>query len=504
MRKRLFIALITVMVAVITIVAIVTRYYYKPEHKKTAASVIVPMASGDKEKNIRQSMETEDTALVSLIKLEADETLLSIVGADFDGDGYDDQVNAIKTLNSPFITLLVGLYNPKTGVYERKIEIGTEISSIQTFTYMGIDLVGDHSTALVYQGFSFDGDTVLKAFFIKNYNGRAEFKKIADYKADGTIFIQQIDRYDAYERSNANGSSYPIWVYTSDKTNNSTDQFQICYNWNKSELRYTEEKRIRVAGSRLAAKELARIQDGTVETFASFLGGIWYKTDAVTKETKYLSFNYPSREIIFYSGDREEVYNWVASTLRRNGIYLSTVNQEIENLKRRMDISLYSVDEISIRTQDDVRLLINESSDWDGRYKKANDEFLRSRHLPKETHDDISKTICDQVSWKTSEGSYIKFIDEFYNAENSGKTETGRYTFFNVSGDEYIQFKSASSGKSMFSSVYKITRDEVSSSGQNVKNIIFEACKIQGDGIIPLERRLLILTAVEGSAETVD
>lgn len=504
MRKRLFIALIVIMVAVITIVAIVTRYYYKPEQKKTAASVVVPMASGDKEKNVRQAMETEDTALVSLIKLEADETLLSIVSADFDGDGYDDQVNAIKTLNSPYISLVVGLYNPKTASYERKHEIGTEITSIQTFTYMGIDLVGNHSTALVYQGFSFDGDTVLKAFFINRYNGRSELRKIADYKADGTIFIQQIDRYDAYERSNATGSSYPIWVYTSDKANNSTDQFQICYNWNQDEWRYSEEKRIRVAGSRLAAKELARIQDGTVETFASFLGGIWYKTDAVTKETKYLSFNYPSREIIFYSGDREEVYNWAVSTLRRNGIYLSTVNQEIENLKRRMDISLYSIDEISVRTQDDVRLLINESSDWDGRYKKANDEFLRSRHFIKDSNDEISKIICDQVSWKTSEGSYIKFIDGFYNAENSDKTETGRYAFFNVGRDEYIQFKPSANGKSMFSSVYRITKDSVSSSGQSLNNIIFEACKIQGDGIIPLERRLLILTAVENSAEVVD
>ena len=242
------------------------------------------------------------SSLVSLIPLEDDETLISVLSQDFDGDGYDDQVNAIKTIKNPHLLLLVGIYNTKISKYERKALIETTVTQVKTFSYTGLDLTGIHRTALVYQGFSEDGESVLSAFFLEHKGEEFVVKNIAELKADGTIFIQQSERIEAYEKSQANGGSYPIWVYTTDtEKTNSTDQIQTKYDWNASEEKYVQVEQFRVAGSRLAQAELSRIQDGTVETFASFLNGLWYKTELSSDGSNcYIFFDYDAKEIIFF------------------------------------------------------------------------------------------------------------------------------------------------------------------------------------------------------------
>ena len=52
---------------------------------------------------------------------------------DFDGDTFDDQVVAVRKAGSPYLFLIVGLYNPDTNSYGRSAEIATEISKVRTF-----------------------------------------------------------------------------------------------------------------------------------------------------------------------------------------------------------------------------------------------------------------------------------------------------------------------------------------------------------------------------------
>ena len=303
--KKITLALFILAIASVISVVIAKKYIYKEDVASVSSSVVVPKTNVESQSSVQDvSLESDDSALVSLIPLHSNETLLSIVSMDFDGDGYDDQVNAVKTMDSPFISLIIGLYNPKTSAYERKAELSTEIKQTQTFSYTGMDLNGEHRTSLVYQGFAENGDSIIKAYFISNWNNNFSLRKIVDLRGDGTIFIQQVDRYDAYERSKANGASFPIWVYTSDTENeNSTDQLQIQYEWSQEEYKYVKTKIIRVAGNRIAAKELAKIQDGTVGTFANFLEGLWYMTESDGTGIRYLFFNYGAKEIIFFKDD---------------------------------------------------------------------------------------------------------------------------------------------------------------------------------------------------------
>ena len=304
-----------------------------------------------------------------------------------------------------------------------------------------MDLNGEHRTSLVYQGFAENGDSIIKAYFISNWNNNFSLRKIVDLRGDGTIFIQQVDRYDAYERSKANGASFPIWVYTSDTENeNSTDQLQIQYEWSQEEYKYVKTKTIRVAGNRIAAKELAKIQDGTVGTFANFLEGLWYMTESDGTGIRYLFFNYGAKEIIFFKDDTEEVYKWAHSNIRRNGMYLSTINQEIENLQRRVDISLKSTEEIHVRIQDDVRMRISESTVWDGDYKKTNQNLYKSKLRSKNKKMDFARNLEKVVSWKTSEGLVVKFVDGKYTVSGDTVSEEGVYSCSITRTDNIFQW----------------------------------------------------------------
>ncbi|MGN0728931.1 pallilysin-related adhesin [Treponema sp.] len=489
MQRKVTVSLFIVIVAAGVVALIAKNYIYKPDKNKASASVVVPMlASAEEKKDASFSSEEEDSALVSLVPLNDDETLISIVSMDFDGDGFDDQVNVIKTMDSPYLAILVGLYNPQKNSYERKAVIATEISQAQTFSYTGMDLTGEHRIALVYQGFADNGDSILQAFFISNEGGKFSLSMIADLRGDGTVFIQQIDRYDAYERSKANGARFPIWVYSSDTENpGSADQLQIQYEWSHSEGKYVKTRTIRVAGSRIAEKELAKIQDGTVATFAAFLNGVWFMPEA-DGSVRCVFFDYDAREIIFFKDDTEEVYKWAHSNIRRNGIYLSTINQEIENLQRRIDISLKSTEEIQIRIQDDVRMLINENAFWDGNYKKTGKNiFLKQGSEPAGVS---SAVLAKDGIWKIPDGSTVKLENGKYLIENESFTESGFFSCFEAAGDSYIQFRSPTAENARFSGIYRISIEDLPS---DKKKCILQPCRATGYGIIPLESRPVVL-----------
>ena len=190
----------------------------------------------------------------SFIQLSSGETLVGALEMDIDGDGADDQVNLVKTSSSPYIVLIVGLYNTKNGNYVRSNYLATEITQMKTFACTSIDILGNHKNALVYQGITDSGKVVLK-IFSGNYNKNGEFilTPIGDFESDGTIFIQQTPRSESYELSQTKGESFPVWVYNSEpqKANgeSSSDQIQTMYDWSESDGKYVAVKTLRPEGA---------------------------------------------------------------------------------------------------------------------------------------------------------------------------------------------------------------------------------------------------------------
>ena len=131
------------LVTVIFILVAATLIFFSFQSKKdeteenvvTRAKTVIPVSSTEQDESTTTNTNyTEDFTFISLIPLKSDETLINTFGIDFDGDGYDDQINAIRKVNNPYITLLIGLYNPFKAQYTRTEEIQTEIIQTQTFS----------------------------------------------------------------------------------------------------------------------------------------------------------------------------------------------------------------------------------------------------------------------------------------------------------------------------------------------------------------------------------
>lgn len=441
MKKIIPVAFVVVAAALAFL--LLSRSLFVKDNSISRAKVIVPLIDGKENESSEKNGDYEDDmAQVSFIQLANGETLIGTSEFDVDGDNYDDQVNIIKTAASPFITLIVGLYDNTNGNYQRSYYITTNISQVKTFVCTGLDVLGKHRKSLVYQGITDDGKISMVILHGRRTRKDFEMDILGSFEADGTIFIQQNQRNESYELSRTKGEAYPVWVYTSENASDSSklDQLQTMYVWSEAENKYVVDHTVRVAGNRVAAKELAKIQDGTVATFAKFLDGLWYKTDNSGTEIRHLFFDYANSEIIFEFEGSEEVYSWLNSNLRRNGIYFSAVNKSIENLQRRFDISLVSVDEIRIKLQDDVRMLISESTLWDGNYKK----FV-SKETPKTTgtaEEECIARLCEQVDWITSDETVLSFNGSAYSAKSKLGQSGGRFTNMSIEGIGLIQFRS--------------------------------------------------------------
>ena len=434
------------------------------ENTSTRAKIVTPKSShnteneADAEKlNSGFNSETLDT----FITLLPSETLINTITIDFNNDGYDDEIITVRRLGSDVFTIIPGLFNPETADYDRLGDIPTSISKIRTFSLSGMDLTGDHRNALIYQGVADDENYVMQIFLWDPSGGTGDYEdvegvrgalvKIGDFVSDGTIFIQQTERSDSYQLSLSKGESFSVWVYESEKItdeNGNTvagqNQIQKEYKWNSSSKKYEFSNEIKVTAGKLAAKELSRIQDGTVETFAAFLNGLWYKTSNEDNVIRYIYYNYEAREIILLQSDSQEVYEWEDNKLRHNGIYLYTVNADITNLQRRFDVLLVSVDEIKITLYDSIGLAIKESSEWDGQYKKMS---LQSSFEETDEHEknQILAQLESEEEWKTADGlNAISLKESKYTFDFDNMQEAGLYSMMKIGTYDVLALRSTS------------------------------------------------------------
>lgn len=428
------------------------KYEVKKDTSLTRAKIITPKTSDvtESEADMRgTALELEKYE--TFVPLLTGETLISTLTVDFSNDGYDDEVIVLKNTRSPYLTVVPGLYIPETGNYERLEAIETKFSRTRAFSYSGMDLRGEHKNSLVYQGIDDDGNYVLKVYIFHSDSKTHEMICVGDFSSDGTVFIQQSERPESYALGLAKGESFPIWVYKSEQitgedgkeTTVTQNQIQQEYRWNQTTQRYELSQEIKVTAGRLAAKELSRIQDGTVETFAAFLNGLWYKTSNTEGKIRYLYFDYEAKEIIQLFGDTQEVYEWDDSTVRHNGIWITSVNSDINNLMRRFDISLVGVDEVRLTLRDYVNLLIQENNMWDGNYKKMSSQWAFDTTGSKNQLSTYAKELKKDPGWSTADKQItIAFDDYTYTLQNSEITESGIYSLLSIGNYNVIQFRS--------------------------------------------------------------
>ena len=479
MKNKVVVIFFSTLFAVLAI-ALVLRFTVFRKTQSVRAKVVTPVSADNIGNGTESSdISSENIMMTSFIPLLPTETLISALTLDFDGDNLDDQVVAIHKAGSENLFLIVGLYNSTSNSYERVAEISTDISRERTFSFNAVDMIGNHRNALVYQGVDNSGDSVMKIYICNREKNSVELNKIGDFKSDGTIFIVQTERSEAYELSQTRGQSFSVWVYSSDKSDDQKSssvaigQIQTEYTWNETEQKYTQNRQIRVTGSRLAARELARIQNGNVATFAEYLDGLWYKTSSTDESANYIYCNYGTKEVIFLSNDTEGVYSWENSSLRRSGIYLTLVNSIISSMKRRLDIMLTGVNEVYIRVHEDVGLLIKENNHWDGTYKKMSFQSTFGEEKINYPHPEYEKILSEVQNWQDEENRKITFKNGIYTLVNSEIEEKGIYLIDTVGKFPVIQFRPENSQKSnllpAYAMQFKTTEELIPAKRRNQK-----------------------------------
>lgn len=452
MKTKIVIFAFAFMLLVLALVSVIKGFSKNDKDKSVRPIVVTPLAPSDSEaaSGGRDGL-SEDGVQTSLVPLLHTETLISTLTIDFDGDAFDDQIIAVRKAGSPYLSLIVGLYNPDANAYERAAEIPTEISRIRTFSYTGLDMIGDHRIALVYQGIKSDGDSVMNLYLCKKKRGVVNIVNIGSFSSDGTIFIQQTERSEAYELSQSAGKNYTVWVYSSEKSDENSSsagitQVQTEYSWNPEKEEYVQSNRLKITGNSLAAKELARIQNGNVETFTHFLNGLWYKTSNESAKPNYIYFDYDNKEVILLSDDTEGVYSWEDSSLRRSGIYLSTVNSVISSMKRRFDIMLTGVNEVNIHVRDDVgSMVIKESNQWDGSYRKMAFQNVFGGDKDSDISAEYEKILVSQKTWLDDDRNTYIFENNGYKLLTHDGEESGIYVMDSIGVYPIVQFRTSKS-----------------------------------------------------------
>ena len=458
MKSRSVVLMFVIIAILLGAGVLASKKIIKQSEKVTSrAKVVTPKGNTDEDAETdtdRQFSGFNSENFDTFIKLLPSETLINSITLDFNNDGYDDEVITVRKTGSESFFIIPGRFNPDTADYDRLDDIPTSISKIRTFSLSGMDLTGDHRNALIYQGVADDENYVMQLFLWEskgNSDLNGELIKIGDFTSDGTIFIQQVERSDSYQLSLSKGESFSVWVYESEKITDEEgnlvtgqNQIQREYKWNSGSRMYELANEIKVTAGKLAANELSRIQDGTVETFAAFLDGLWYKTSSDDTVLRYIYFNYDKREIILLQSDSQEVYEWDDSKLRHNGIYLYTVNSDITNLQRRFDILLTSVEEIKITLYDSIGLIIKESSAWDGQYKKLSLQSSIEETDVEEKNLFIS-TLEAQDVWTTTDGNNtLSLKDHRYTFTFDGMQEEGVYSVMKIGSYNVLQLRATS------------------------------------------------------------
>lgn len=437
-----------------------TTYYKQTAEKDTVsrAKVVTPKSSEAGVVYTEKDLTTFDSeTFTALVPLQTTETLISSMIVDFNNDSFDDQIVVLRRQGSQELIVLVGLYSELQSVYERFATIPTGFSSTGSLSCQTLDVTGDHKQELVIQGTNDSGAYVMQIYSCETKDYVSTLNLIGDFSSDGTVFIQQVVRSEDYDLSTARGEAFSVWNYSTDKnesgdSKNGVSQIQREYRYNYSSKKYEYAQEVKVSASRLQSKELSRILDGTVETFAGFLDGLWYKTSSADGSQRYLYFNYEEKEIIFLNGDTEESFQWETSSIRHNGIYLTAVNSIINSYSRRFNITLTNVDEIKISISDDVAMIIKESTLWDGQYKKTEqyDSVISTEEIREVPEYMKGKT------WTTGDDLYkITFNDPDYILQSDDSEEKGVFAFCTIQDNDVIQFRT-SEKSSFFKSNYSL------------------------------------------------
>lgn len=499
--------------AFIVTAAIIAYLFFNPHlflddagQEARQTRVIIPntvSASGDfGTSKASEQLAYEDIA-VSKVALAEGETLITVATQDFDGDPQDEQILAYRKKTEADSPVLIDYvdFDEHFGGYRRVWTTESSVTRPRTVSLYVKDLIGDRSICVLVAGLNNQGEqtlTVLRKNPVSDYTSSSRqdtpFSHIAELHVDGSIIVQEEERSQAYQMGLASGTPFAISTYGRDyESSNILDQIEITYTYDKISGEYVRTGTARIPGIQIEQRRVRELLDGTPGKFESFISGLWYfsATDGSASEDQYIYFDTEKREIIFYSENMQEVFNWQNSHTTRYGLYINTQNVTVTTLRRMVDIELQSIDSIRIKTFEDIRLKIGISGRWDGIYRKA--ASGENNKLP----DNEFSALID-ASFEGSLGLVQFKCDGTYQQNMDSVLKGGSYAFFMLENKELLEMRETDAENNTERIMYQVEH----STEDELQILILKPVRIGTRGIQDLHEEPIRMIRTETAALT--
>lgn len=449
MRKYTYIAALIVIAGLLAILIFLQTRTKEEIQEAQPARTVVPILKPEQQTtnstaanndNVTNNIQSEFNSL----KLFDNEVLIHATTVDVDQNGTEDYVFAVKKLSDTMAYLVIALQDTRFTNPRRAAEVRTAIARIKTINFSAIDSPDSNLPAIVCTGITSENTHVLTIYAPKiTAKGDIQIETLADLRADGQIVLREVKNMYT-----SDAVLYDIYTYNTDPNAQSTlDQIEQAYQWDPDTHSYKRYKETWIPGKKIESQVVKKLKSGNPAAFKDFLSGLWFKPTSKGKSVQSLYFDNTAAELIFDAENTQEVFTIEASSSRHYGIYLTTKNQSISSIIRRIDIQLTGVDEIRVRVIENVaRLKIGTASSWDGIYQKQHAD--RNRKIIGATADIQAVSEFMQkfpAAWTltntTAAKTQLRFMEKTYEKTENEKTELGRYVLDGTKTKPMIQLK---------------------------------------------------------------
>jgi hypothetical protein len=490
----------TIIVFVICALAIVAAFFVplpwnvKKQITEEQRRIVIPRNYNAKTEEIDNSAErlAQEDNMSAWAGLEEGEVIVSVLTGYFDGGPVETQFIAYRNLleiEGPIYLTFID-YDQASRSYKRLWSAPTAATRPGTIRLYTQDLLGDRSVCALLSGMNSQGEHTLSVFRLNpNKTESRPFAKIAELRIDGTINVREIERSQAYQSGQSRGQSFAISAFGRDiQSSNFLDQIETVYTYNRENGLYEQNNIIRIPGSQVEQRRVRELL-GNSRLFEEFITGLWYHItpQGTIDKRQYIYFNPPSREIIYFGDETQQVFNWQNSASTRYGLYVSSQNISVSTLRRSIDIELESLESIKVRVIEDVRLKIGVNAPWDGSYRKATQlENRAQKPPPANAHLD---------AWYDGSIGKIRFLKNgSYEINSEAVSTQGKYAFYYLYNEEVLELRPENSSASQ-REVYLIEGE------MNIppprKTMTLLRARIGAKGIERLHERPVLLTLLE-------
>jgi hypothetical protein len=377
--------------------------------------------------------------------LDSGELALSALNIDFDNDSIEEQIVALRTHSGAENQVAITLFNfdERGKQYRRLWTAPVAALTPGTVALYTQDLIGDRSHCIIVTGMDAQGDHTMTVFRKSPQSGKnTPFAAIADIRIGGSITVQETERPLAYQQGIARGQPFAITASGHDSASeHMLDRIEVTYTYNNARGIYERGAVTRVPGSRVEERRLREILTGEPKVFENFIHDLWYHVtpEGTIDRSQYLYFDPEKREIIFFGDGTQQVFSWNYSNSTRYGLFISSQNISVTTLRRFLNIELESLDSISMRVNEDIRLKIYLSASWDGSYRRAA-AAARAAPVDKAAHR------YTDASYDSSMGRLRFYANGAYELSSSGTVSKGRYAFFRAGGYDLLELRPERNG----------------------------------------------------------